>query len=35
MFSQVMNQLDRVAVSFVIVLAGAPILAIAARATFL
>jgi hypothetical protein len=35
MFSQAMNQLDRIAMSFVVVLAGAPILAIAARAAFL
>lgn len=35
MFSHAMNQLDRIAMSFVVVLAGAPILAIAARAAFL
>lgn len=35
MFSQAMNQLDRIAMSFVVLLAGAPILAIAARAAFL
>jgi hypothetical protein len=35
MFSQAMYILDRVAVTFVVILAGAPILAIAANATFL
>ncbi len=35
MFSQTMKQLDRVAMIFVVVLAAAPMLSIAARAAFL
>ena len=35
MFTNVMNQLDRAAMTFVVVLAAMPILSIAARAAFL
>ena len=35
MFSQAMSFLDRAAVAFVVILAGTPILAIAANAAFL
>lgn len=35
MFAQAMNQLDRLAMTFVVVLAATPILSIAARAAFL
>ena len=35
MFANAMNTLDRVAMTFVVILAAAPILAIAASATFL
>ena len=35
MFSNAMNILDRVTMTFVVILAGAPILAIAANAAFL
>lgn len=35
MFSQSMNILDRITTAFVVILAGAPILAIAANAAFL
>ncbi len=35
MFSSAMNFLDRVTMTFVVILAGSPILAIAANATFL
>lgn len=35
MFANAMNFLDRTAMVFVVVLAGAPILSIAARAVFL
>ena len=35
MFAQAMNILDRTAMSFIVLLAAAPILSIAARAAFL
>ncbi len=35
MFANVMNQIDRAAMAFVVVLAAMPILSIAARAAFL
>ena len=35
MFAKTMNLLDRTAMSFIVVLAAAPILSIAARAAFL
>jgi len=35
MFAQAMNYLDRAAMTFIVVLAAAPILSIAARAAFL
>lgn len=35
MFTQAMNQLDRVAMLFVVVLAATPILSLVARAAFL
>jgi hypothetical protein len=35
MFSQAMNRLDRVAMTFVVLLAATPILSIAANAAFL
>jgi hypothetical protein len=34
MFAQLMNQIDRVAMVFVVVLAASPILSIAAQAAF-
>lgn len=35
MFSQSMNILDRITMTFIVILAGAPILAIAANAAFI